>query len=418
MQIPDKKPAPFLVATIGYAGSVWLGASLHLHPDILCTAGSDHPLDSMNHWHNRDEVIRMRQAIKSTEDLRYGAQPRVRDWLSRGGLYGYCCDFKAEPHPDFTPLSGAPARDSANVSAFLFEELDTLLPIKPCKAYGNVHGVTPLGCTFELAKKSAAFNGRINEMVIMDLIRHPIPRLDTAVRSHRGPHINGMDDGMMIDFEGRIASSPKLKQKMEWLEGYYHVDFSDIQNKAFFWALYVMQWPLVWMREIQLMPEVPRLTFERIRTDREHFRDTVHALTRGTVVADDAYLDKVFSPENMYSSRVAGVVTKVRSSGDPIDVYEKWSDWQREEFSRIIKEHDMEAVYAPYGYDFSFLKDFPELSPKIGLIKEPTPSAIFSQPTKSRIIPIRAVKKILRLIRKALKKVNQVLGVMKKELKQ
>lgn len=79
-----------------------------------------------------------------------------------------------------------------------------------------------------------------------------------------------------------------------------------------------------------------------------------YALTQGGLIADQAYLDRVFAPENLGSGRQS-TPENTRPSG-PRAQYERWSAWEREECARVIQRLNLPRLYFPFGYDFSFVE--------------------------------------------------------------
>ena len=345
----ETAPVPFLVTSAGQSGSVWFASSLHRHPDILCSAGVDHPLLSLSYDHNPDEVARIRASIRGAGDFPFGVASHLKYALEKGGFFNLSNHFEGDPYREvYTPLADLPDRMDVPVATILFGELAMLPKIKPYKAFGNVHGVTSMKYMEEMRKGDAAFSGYSKDLTVMDLIRHPITRLDSIVNLYTGADQQGSCTDMLN------AELKKRESKMEALRQRYDVDFSQSINRVFFWIEYILMHSRGWAADIMAVPEHPRLLFERLQSDREYFRDTVHTLTRGTVVADDAYLDKIFSSGNLGAGRFSsGSARKTRK--DPKAVYESWPLWQQKEVARTYKEYDLVKVYEPLGYDLSFL---------------------------------------------------------------
>ena len=110
---------------------------------------------------------------------------------------------------------------------------------------------------------------------------------------------------------------------------------------------------ITWAAELRDFPDVHRIQLERLQTEPEYFAAVFHALTQGRLVADRAYLDRVFAADNLVSGRHS-TSAKVRPPGAR-EQYALWSAWERAEFARDAQRLNLPRLYFPFGHDFSFL---------------------------------------------------------------
>jgi hypothetical protein len=142
------------------------------------------------------------------------------------------------------------------------------------------------------------------------------------------------------------------------LERTYKIDLEEPRARAVF-IVYRLSLQLDdWAAEIQNFPQVHRILFERLQAEREYFAAVFHALTQGRIVADKAYLDRVFTPANLGSGRQS--TSKNSRPPGASAQYELWTPWEREEFARAARRLNLPRLYFPFGYDFSFVARDPD----------------------------------------------------------
>jgi hypothetical protein len=86
--------------------------------------------------------------------------------------------------------------------------------------------------------------------------------------------------------------------------------------------------------------------------DRDYFSWLVWQLTGGEEVPDAAFLDKIHTEAHLQSGRHTGQ----GRAPDMRTQYAAWTDWEKFEFKRAMERLDLANVYAPFGYDFSFVQ--------------------------------------------------------------
>ena len=105
--------------------------------------------------------------------------------------------------------------------------------------------------------------------------------------------------------------------------------------------------------ELWLFRGMAALKMEHLQSDPEYFSRAVALLTDGRIVADAAYLNEVYKPENMGAGR-----RSVPDGTRPADAraqWDAWSDWERAEFLACCRRDRVIDAYAEYDYDFSFV---------------------------------------------------------------
>jgi hypothetical protein len=342
-------PASFLITSGGQTGVIWLGSMLNMHPDIMCSTGTDHPLMAMNYENNDEELLKIRAGIRSALDMRYGATPYLQDRLKLGGFFKYGDRHEIDKCRDvFFSLENVALRDPS-YKANIFDELEDIPKLKNYKAFGNVRGLGVQEYLEEMKKGHAAFNGRGKSTIVVDLIRHPILRLDSVINWCHSFYELYPDYRKMID-----DSLLGYKDILIELEKDSGADFSNVLDKAFFYAEHVTSHSQAWADDVKAGPNIPRILFEKLREDKEYFSRLVQTISRGKVVADDAYLDQVFSTDNLESGRMTEArFRKTRKTAR--EVFESWPNWHQERVRSVFAEHSIVKVYEPFGYDLSFL---------------------------------------------------------------
>lgn len=346
--LKSRKKQPFLITSCGQAGVIWLGSMLHKHPEILCSTGTDHPLLSLNYGYNQNEIVNIRNSIKTPKDISYGVTLFLADLLKQGGFFLYGGPFSNINYDHlFTAMDGVALRDDS-FKKYIFNELQGVGKLKKYKVYGNVRGLGARDYLFEMTKKHP-FDGYGKNMRVADLIRHPITRLDSVINwCHSSYTVNAGFKEMIDD---AIKNKPEL---LLFLEKNYDVDFELDINKLFIYVEFITQHSLSWAHDISATTSIPRILFERLREDRTYFSDLINFISAGVIEAGNDYLDEVFSPDNLASGRMTGDRFR-KDRKNPRDVFESWPDWQQQAVRKLFHENQIQDVYKNFDYDLSFL---------------------------------------------------------------
>jgi hypothetical protein len=325
------EPAHFLVTSFGHSGSIWLAGSLNLHEAVCATVGIDNPIETFQYYPlNRDAAYVATHAGVTLSRHGFSAWDSAR-----------MAAIRALP-----ALRGVvpSARAHARIPWFLFDELDLIPAVTPPRVRGNVHGLTLSGLLTTAAADPGIFAGR--RVLVVDLIRHPVGRTESAINATVTHHLTTLQPHI----ESYLHEHA---QECRALERHYGIDFAEPRARA---ALHVFRQGLqndVWAYELRTYPDTHRILLERLQEDRDYYGQLFSTLAQGRLVADDAYLDRVFAAENLSSGRqTPGAAGRPAA---PREQYQRWSRFEQEEFGRVAQRLDLARLCFPYGYDLSFV---------------------------------------------------------------
>lgn len=330
-------PKYFLVTSQGLAASAWLASSLNLHPKITCAMGIDHPLVSMRYYYNADEIEQRSASISDLGPIMHGFYSDVlrQHFKQRLVLAGVVMNTDL--------VRENPIRNLQK----MYDELQWYEP--QSRYYGNVHVCFALQALEYLRESPLA-----RDVTLVNLIRHPVPRTEAAIKGVLSIATKYKDSDWHTGItEGMDAVVDTHAERRREIEKRFRVDFSDKRNRAVLYSYYVAIHNDAWAGEITSVPEACHVTIERLMTDRDYFAWLVSELTDGEQVADGAFLDKIHSAEHLQSGRHTG-----RGQGRALDSrsqFDAWSDWEKFEFRQAMERLNLKSVYAPFGYDFSFV---------------------------------------------------------------
>lgn len=336
---------------MGKAGSLWLGGSINMHEDIVCSSGCDHLLTSLDYWYNKDHVRKILESV-SEESLKNGAityeyVDGFSDLANYRETVGYGLIGAGNLIQDYYSKKGQqikipPRKYHVKIIEDYFEELKSA---RKAKFYGSVHAFLASG--FNDFSPSKDFL-REKNVVVLDLIRNPITRFEAQINNCVMGY-NVYQDMMRDEIEKSLVDNI---HKVKYLEKEYKVDFSDIKNKCIFYNIFGVNFQWAWANDI-VYSDFPRLYFERLRYDQDYFSWLINYITKGKVTASKDYLDKVYSVENINSGRSNKTPKKDKSARDQ---WEEWPQWLKEELRKQFVEHDLKNLYSKHGYDLSFIK--------------------------------------------------------------
>lgn len=318
----------FLVTSWGHAGSIWLAGSLNLHQEICSTVGVGHPIQCFNAYNLHKDV----EMILSNLDVGF----------LRYGFHGPTA-FIPKQLSSFSYVE----RDLNMMPFFIIDELAEIPYAKPFKAVGNVHGITVSQLFDCLKTNSDPFKGR--PVCIVDLIRHPVGRTESAIKATLS-HIKNNSFDIVSSINNFISHNAK---DCLTIERNYGIDLDEPRTRA---AFHVYRQGLqndVWTSEIKNYPQVYRILLERLQNEPEYFAHVFYLLSSGQLMCDSQYLQTVFAPENLGSGRQTQ--GEVNLPPKPSNQYELWPAWEKEEFARVAHRLEMFRYYLPFGYDFSFV---------------------------------------------------------------
>jgi hypothetical protein len=334
---PGERPRYFLVTSRGLAASAWLASSLNLHPDITCSMGIDHPLVSMRwYYYNTDLIETKFEALRHAGEVRHGfygvgMRERVRRAFEDRGV----------PLPD-NLVRANPVRQLQH----MYDELEWFEP--QSRYYGNVHACFAIQALDYLKAAPTRHDVRL-----VNLIRHPLPRTEAAIRNLLNVAVLHADSdwhrGITEDIDAFAEAHPEMRRDIERQFG---VDFRNVRNRAVFYSYYLARHNDAWGSEITDFPDACHVNIERLMLDRDYFSWLVWEVTGRELVASPDFLDRIYTDEHLQSGRFTG---RGRTLG-PRAQYEAWTAWEQHEFRQVVHRLNLADVYAPFGYDFSFIR--------------------------------------------------------------
>lgn len=311
----DRQPHRALILSFGCSGSVWLSQTLHKLPHVFCTVGTDHPIESINYWHNKAEYLHLLDLVKQGYFAEYGCNTI----LSK--------EYGLE----------LPRRRNDFTNVIFDEALELSYHLCPDREYIiNVHGLnvnTYLDSSYRMQ----------DNLKIYDLIRHPIPTAQACLNAYtftwryseecKKPFIKILQDNLLF-----LAKCSRD----------YKIDFSNPINALSFCAFKFVEAITHSLSRLNC----PRLQFERLRTEPDYFINFYLMLFDSK--PSEEYLQFVYSSENLASGRIFPPDIN-KAPLQPKEQYEAWTDEQRILFKAMFN-HDLEKIYLDYNYDFSFIK--------------------------------------------------------------
>jgi len=322
---PDA-PRRFVVTSSGHSGSIWLAGSLNLHEDVLATVGLGHPLQAFRRYSLHKDVDYM-LAHATPELLAFG-------WHQPTGCV-----------PEISGVDAARPRDLERLPSWMFDELERVPSPHPFKAIGSVHALVLAHLYPAVRSDPALFRG---DVAVAELIRHPLPRTESAIRATQTFHLHEWEPrGLSKFIDDHAAEFTALERR-------HRIDFSEPRARAALIVFRVSQQNDMWAGEMRDYPRVHRVLLERLQTEPEYFAALVHALTHGAIVADRPLLERVFTAGNLGSGRQSTAANE-RPIGAR-EQYERWSSFEREEFAAAAHRLSLPKLCLPFGYDFSFVE--------------------------------------------------------------
>jgi len=328
-------PRYFLITSQGLAGSVWLASSLTLHPEITCAMGIDHPFVSMRFYYNQDEVQRKLDGVTDVEQIQHGF---YRDTLRKSFIQRFAAKG--------INIEGGLVRE--NPVRNLRKMYDELEMFFPAKYYGNVHA-----CFAQQALEYLPEFPTRHDVTLMNLIRHPIPRTEAAITGILSVPTHYQDSdwhkGITEGIDEFTETHPDQRREIEKKFG---VDFTNVRNRGILYSYYRALHNDCWAGEIMTVREACHVTMERLMADPDCYSWFLSEITGGTIAPTKDYLDQIYSETHLRSGRHTGRGRSIT----PREQFDRWSDWEKYEFRLVMHRLDLASVYAPFGYDFSFVK--------------------------------------------------------------
>ena len=297
--------------------------------------GIDHPFVSMQFYYNEDLISAKMNAVQDAGEIKHGF---YRESLRE--LYKKRFAEKGFPlNTDLVRVN--PIRQLQ----IMYDELEWFAP---AKHYGNVHSCFAMQA-LEYLKEAPTKR----DVTLMNLIRHPLPRTEAAIKGILSiPELYPDSDwhrGITEEIDKFTEEQPEMRRD---IENRFGVDFTKVRNRGVLYSYYRALHNDCWANEVTMCREACHVTIERLMNDRDYFSWFVWELTQQDIAVTPEYLDQIFSEEHLRSGRHTGKGNSIRMR----EQYERWTDWEKYEFKLAMDRLDLANVYAPFGYDLSFVR--------------------------------------------------------------
>jgi len=325
---PTQKPT-FLVLTSGNCGAIWFASALNLHERLFAGCGIDHPIESCFRYNLQKSGPDLARR-SHPEHYRHGVHPdAMRPALQAQGL-----DY---------PL---PPRAYHRLPWTVFDEIETLPGAENFSAIGSVHAFTAASFSRYYKRDHNVLGGR--RVVVANMIRHPIPRLESFIKAfahyHLDLHRPVIDRYVDANLDECLA-----------LERQYGISMQDPRIRASLFTFRIGRTACWVARELKRFRAMTALRMEDLQDDRDYFIKSFRFLTSDQVVPDQSYLDRVFTPENLGVGRRGAIPDGTRPPAAESQ-WREWSEWERQEFRKNFLADSLGEIYGEHGYDFSFMR--------------------------------------------------------------
>tara|TARA_B100000900_G_scaffold413773_1_gene438560 strand:- start:840 stop:2072 length:1233 start_codon:yes stop_codon:yes gene_type:complete len=351
--IEGQEEGNFLILCLGKAGSTWLASALNLHPDITCSSGIDHPVNSMSYPYNQELINKYLRSIRTIKDIQYGAisygenyQKKAKKEDVNNARYAAGTIIK-EQFKNLNINIDIPKRYRIeDLYSIILKELKNI-PCFKAKFYGNVHGMDCRRFVKEIKKNKKNI---YKNLKVMDLIAHPVKRMESIKNAAKLDY--NMD---FLDYKNMLDNFIFNNNSMiREIEKQFQIDFSDINNKIIFHNYYFFNYPYVHAHDIKYL-DVPKIRFESIKDNPNEFKKVFNYLTNDSLVYSDEFKENVFSDSMKSFGRH---VSKKEHTKSPIEIYNTWSEWEKMLFYNIVKQFNLVSFYKQYDYDLSFITKY------------------------------------------------------------
>ncbi len=343
----------FLVLCLGKAGSTWLASSLNLHPEVTCSVGIDHPVNSLSYPYNQDLINKYIDSIRTSNAVRYGAISLDKEYSKKVkksdvnySRYAAGTIIKEHLNKLNINIDIPPRYNIEDLYPIILKELKEISFFKG-KYYGNVHG---MDCRRFIESLKKNKNSYYKNLKVVDLIANPVKRMESiknaAILDCK------LNIGNYINIIENFINDNKILVKK--IENDFKVDFSNINNKIIFHNYYFFNYPLVHAQDIVSL-NVPKINFELIKNDTSDFKKLFNYLTDNKIYYSQEYENEVFSDSMKGFGRH---LSNEEHTDTPEDIFTSWSDWEKTLFLNVVKQFNLKSFYNKYGYDLSFLERY------------------------------------------------------------
>lgn len=270
---------------------------------------------------------------------------------SHGPVLPPVLDYREQP-PDEVALHAHTTQDAFGRKT-LDEFFEALEQAGPARVYGNVHAYSAHTLFGGLHRTAVRRNP-----VVFNLLRHPITRIESLKRrllyeTTFSPPARGR-----LEREFEVFVTPDV---LATVRANCDVDLDPPEHRAFLYALCF----ILALDRLDLEIPVTHLPMERLTKDVDFFTWVFSQVTQGAVRTDAVYLRQVFA---------AGRMNHQAEETSAVGRFEAWAPWMRVAFRAAMAVWDLERLYAPMGYDLSFvhaLGDRPVLPARVPFAPSP-----------------------------------------------
>jgi hypothetical protein len=235
-------PAYFLVSSSGHSGSIWLAGSLNLHDEVLANVGLGHPLQAFD-----------RYALH--KDLAF-----ITEHASQA-FVGFGFHRPTQYLPALPGVETLPDRDLYRLPWYVFDELEQVPAPRPYRCFGNVHGLLLAHVFPAWQSDPTLFRGR--RVACMDLIRHPVPRTESAIRATLWLHMEESEPAAAAYIDAHAAECLDLERR-------YGIDLDEPRARAALIVYRISRQNDAWAAELRDYPQVRRILLERLQGEPEY----------------------------------------------------------------------------------------------------------------------------------------------------
>lgn len=283
----------FIITSHGQTATRWLSSILNMNPDIFCSHGYTHPPSATE---NRDLTNSEIEALTKKANERF--------W---------------------------------NLS--LNEYINELNSIVHKKYIGSVHAYM-YGYLLEKMKSENHLYLK-NKLVIINMVRHPITRIQSAYKCWLPENLSDIKESFVqTDFDNRCQFIINGIRKCKKLY--------SVSDKFFIVAL-LQSVDIAKDIELASRHKTKQIRFEDITSNPRSVSDLIYDLSRQTIRI------AIEEASNLLNTKKINEHNTGSKLKDACNIFMDWEPWKKAAYLYIHRSQKFEKVYSNFGYDFSFL---------------------------------------------------------------
>lgn len=207
---------------------------------------------------------------------------------------------------------------------------------KESKIYGNIHAFTAANFSQKLSSEAISYSYKW-----VNIIRHPFTRIQSFMNQWlKGENNN---DSLTKQLKNAAINHPTCQNFKEIVNHYYVVDFSEVKNLFFLYALVQQGSDLS-----DILEPCEHLKYEYLMQDEEYFKKFFY-LIMGEALLWDENLSSLFSLSQRTNA------TQIKNIY-PLQVAQGWEKWQLMLVRYWLKSSpETREMYTQLGYDVDFI---------------------------------------------------------------